>query len=107
MGGMAPHHLALSVTAGLLLALLVLGLGLQRRRWRVARVWHHGLFFAVCAGTVLSLGLAYRAGTGAWGLWPALGLLLTMPRTRPGRADHWQRALASAGLFALGAWAAW
>ncbi|MBB5235157.1 hypothetical protein [Deinococcus budaensis] len=107
MGEMAPHHLALLLTALLLLALLGVGLGAQSRRLRLARALHHGLFFAVCAGVVASAGLAYRAGAWAGALLPALGLLLSMPLTRPGRADHWRRALASAGLFALGAWAAW
>lgn len=111
MGGMAPdlapHHLALLTTAALLLALLLLGLGLQLRRWRVARSLHHVLFFAVCVGVAGSALLAWRASAGAWALLPALGLLLTMPRTRPGRADHWRRALGCALLFGVGAWGAW
>ncbi|MHA0034418.1 hypothetical protein ACXXDK_05575 [Deinococcus sp. PESE-38] len=43
------------------------------------------------------------------GLWllPALALLLTMPRTKPGRADHWQRAILCAAAFGLGVWGAW
>ncbi|MDL2343946.1 hypothetical protein QOL99_07255 [Deinococcus sp. MIMF12] len=102
---MAPHHLALLLTAALLLGLLTLGLGLQLGRWKVVRWLHHALFLAVCVGVALSGLLGWRSG--GWALLPALGALLTMPRTRPGRADHWQRALASAGLFALGAWGAW
>jgi len=107
MGGMAPHHLALLGTAALLLGLLTLGLGLQQRRWRVARPVHHVLFFMVCGGVVLSALLAWWAPTRAGALLPALALLLTMPRTRPGGADHWRRALACAAAFGLGAWAAW
>lgn len=102
---MPPHHLALSLTAALLLGLLTLGLGLQRGRWKVVRWLHHVLFFAVCAGAGLSALLAWRSG--GWLLLPALGALLLMPRTRPGRADHWRGALVAAGLFALGTWAAW
>ena len=107
---MAPHRLALGLTAGLLLALLGLGLSLQLG-WRrdspgkrLARWPHHALFFAVCAGVLVSAGLAGRRGL--W-LLPALLLLLTMPRTRPGRADHWQRALACALAFGVGLWAVW
>ncbi|GAA5512576.1 hypothetical protein Dcar01_01292 [Deinococcus carri] len=113
MPNVEPHRLALLVTAGLLAGLLLLGLSLQRG-WRRAAPgarlahWpHHALFFAVCAGTLLSLGLGWWAGARAWALLPALALLLTMPRTRPGRADHWQRALVCAAAFALGAWGAW
>ncbi|AXG98607.1 hypothetical protein DVJ83_04875 [Deinococcus wulumuqiensis] len=107
---MPPHRLALTVTAALLLALLVLGLSLQLG-WRrdspgkrLARWPHHALFFAVCAGVLVSAGLA-----GQRGLWllPALLLLLTMPRTQPGRAGHWQRALACALAFGAGLWGAW
>lgn len=107
MGGMAPHHPALLLTAALLSALLALGLSLQRGRRPVSRLWHHVLFFAVCAGVVLSLLLAWWAGARGWVLLPALALLLTMPRTRPGRADHWRLALACAAAFGLGMWRAW
>lgn len=107
---MPPHHLALLVTAALLLALLLLGLSLQlgwRRDspdYRLARWPHHALFFAVCLGVGLSGVLA-----GTRGLWllPALALLLSMPRTKPGRAGHWQRALACALAFGAGLWGAW
>jgi len=68
---------------------------------------HHALFFAVCAGVVLSGGLAIWAGSRGWALLPALTLLLLMPRTRPGRAAHWRLALACALAFAGGLWAAW
>lgn len=102
---MTPHRLALLVTAGLLLGLLALGLGLQLGRWRTQRWLHHALFFAVCVGVGLSAGLGWRSG--GWALLPALGALLLMPRTRPGRADHWRGALAAAALFTLGLWRAW
>ncbi|WP_261664140.1 hypothetical protein [Deinococcus sp. Marseille-Q6407] len=102
-----PHHLALALTGFLLLTLLTLGLGLQLRLWQTARRWHHLLFFAVVTGVLLSGGLAWRAGrTWLW-LLPALGLLLLMPRTRPGRGDHWRLALVSAAAFVLGAWGSW
>lgn len=102
---MPPHHLALSLTAALLLGLLALGLGLQLGRWRTQRGLHHVLFLAVCVGAGLSALLAWHSG--GWALLPALGALLLMPRTKPGRADHWRGALVAAGLFALGMWAAW
>ncbi|MBZ9751318.1 hypothetical protein K7W42_10620 [Deinococcus sp. HMF7604] len=105
---MSPHHLALLLTGALLLALLALGVQLQRgHRLGRARWLHHALFFAVCVGTALSGTLAVLSGAFGWALLPALALLLTMPRTRPGRADHWQRALACAAAFAVGVWGAW
>jgi len=105
---MSPHHLALLITAALLSALLALGLSLQLGWRRDAARWpHHALYFLTCAGTLLSLGLAWRAGSAAWALLPALLLLLSMPRTRPGRADHWQRALLGAAAFTAGALTAW
>lgn len=105
---MSPHHLALLITATLLSALLALGLSLHLGWRRDAARWpHHALFFLTCAGTLISLGLAWRAGAAAWALLPALALLLSMPRTRPGRADHWQRALLSAAAFTAGALTAW
>lgn len=110
MGGMAPHRTALLLTAALLCALLALGLSLQRGLHGgrpVSRLWHHALFFAVCAGTALCGGLAWLAGARGWALLPALGLLLLMPRTRPGRANHWRLALGCAAAFGLGAWGAW
>lgn len=98
-------HIVLLLTGLALTTLLGLGLALQRG-WRrdLARWPHHVLFLAACVGTVLSGVLAGQRGLA---LLPTLGLLLTMPRTRPGRADHWQRALACAGAFGLGAWWAW
>lgn len=107
MGGMAPHRAALLLTAALLTALLLLGLSLQRGKRPVSRLWHHALFFVVCAGTIFAAGLAWWAGERGWALLPALGLLLLMPRTRPGRADHWRLALACAAAFGLGMWGAW
>lgn len=102
---MPPHRLALLVTAVLLLALLLLGLRLQLGWRREAARWpHHALFFAVCAGLLVSGVLAGRRGL--W-LLPALLLLLTMPRTKPGRGDHWRRALACALAFGAGLWGAW
>jgi hypothetical protein len=102
------HHLALTGTALLLLALLLLGLSLQLNWRKTALRWpHHALFFAVCAGVLLSGGLALGAGSRGWALLPALALLLLMPRTRPGKAGHWRLALACALAFAGGMWAAW
>lgn len=102
------HHLALSVTAALLLALLTLGLSLQLGLRKTAVRWpHHALFFAVCMGVLMSGGLAIWAGARGWALLPALVLLLLMPRTRPGRAAHWRLALACALAFVGGLWAAW
>ena len=102
---MLLHQIALLTTTALLLSLLLLGLSLQLG-WRrdLARWPHHALFFAVCVGVLVSGVLA-----GKRGLWllPALALLLSMARTRPGRADHWQRALACALAYVLGAWGAW
>lgn len=103
-----PHHWALMFTALLLLALLVLGLSLQLGWRRDMTRWpHHALFFAVCAGLALSTVLTGQAGARWWALLPGLALLLTMPRTRPGRANHWQRALACALAFGLGVTLAW
>lgn len=105
---MAPHQVLLLLTGALLAALLSLGLSLQRRWWAgVGGAPHHVLFFLVCAGVTISAGLAWRAGAAAWALLPALILLLSMPSTRPGRADHWQRALACAAAFLTGALIAW
>ncbi|WP_373295835.1 hypothetical protein [Deinococcus piscis] len=101
------HHLTLLLSAALLLVLLTLGLGLQLRRFAVARAWHHRLYFAVVAGVVLSSLLAWRAGAPWLWLLPALVLLLLMPLTRPGRAGHWRLALACALAFGLGLWGAW
>lgn len=105
---MDAHRSALVVTGALLLALLALGLSLQLGYRRGAARWpHHALYFAVVAGTGVAAALTWRAGAAAWALLPALALLLTMPRTRPGTAGHWQRALVCALAYALGAWGAW
>jgi len=104
MEGMPAHRLALLVTAALLAALLTLGLGLQRRWWRGARWPHHALFFLVVTGVAFAVLIGGWAGTA---LLPALILLLLMPRTRPGQANHWQLALACALAYVLGAWVAW
>lgn len=109
---MPAHHAALVVTAFLLVGLLLLGLSLQlgwRLWWRHSGVrWpHHALFFLVCAGTLLGTFLSWRAGERWWALLPALLLLLSMPRTQPGRANHWQRALLVALAFALGLALSW
>ncbi|MEF2279708.1 hypothetical protein V3W47_15540 [Deinococcus sp. YIM 134068] len=101
---MPPHRLALLVTAALLGGLLALGLSLQRG-WRLPARWpHHALFFVVCVGVAIS---GVLSGLRGLALLPALGLLLLMPRTRPGRADHWRLALGCAGAFAVGLWGAW
>ncbi|MFC4639636.1 hypothetical protein [Deinococcus hohokamensis] len=110
---MGAAHLSLGLTAALLLALLVLGVSLQlgwthgRQGRALARWPHHALFFLVVLGTAVSALLAARAGDRAWALLPALGLLLAMPRTRPGQAGHWRLALGCALAYGLGAWAAW
>lgn len=100
--------MALLLTALLLTLLLMLGLSLQLR-WRRDRTrWpHHALFFMVCAALVGAMGLVMRAGGRWWALLPALALLLSMPRTQPGKANHWGRALACTGAFVFGAWVAW
>lgn len=105
---MTATHLSLTMTGALLGGLLLLGLALQVG-WRrdQARWPHHALFFAVCLGTGLSLVLATRAGIRGWALTPALILLLTMPRTRPGGASHWQRAVLVALAYGVGAWVSW
>ncbi len=108
MAGVEAHRLALLLTAALLTALLALGLSLQLGlRRAIPRVTHHALFFAVCVAVGLAAFLSLRAGARGWALLPALGLLLLMPRTRPGRADHWRLALACAAAFGLGLWGAW
>ena len=101
-------HGALLLTGALLTALLGRGLSLQLR-WRrdLARWPHHALFFVVCVGTLLAALLSALAGGRWWALLPAFALLLSMARTRPGRADHWQRALACTLAYVLGAWGAW
>jgi cytochrome b561 len=115
---MSAAHLSLGLTAGLLLALLALGLSLQlgadragpgRPHSRRARArWpHHALFCLVVSGTALSGMRAARAGARGWALLPALALLLAMPRTRPGQAKHWRLALLCALAYTLGAWGAW
>ncbi|MDB5045504.1 MAG: hypothetical protein JWQ08_1554 [Deinococcus sp.] len=102
------YHLALLVTALLLAVLLMLGLSLQLGLRKTTVRWpHHALFFAVCAGVVVSGGLALWEGSRGWALLPALALLLLMPRTRPGKAAHWRLALACAVAFVGGMWAAW
>lgn len=105
---MDAYRLALLVTGALLAALLGLGLSLQLGWRRNAARWpHHALFFAVTALTALSTLLAARVGARWWALLPALGLLLSMPATKPGRAQHWQRAALVAVTFLGGAWATW
>lgn len=108
MAGVGASHVALLVTAALLVLLLGLGLSLQLG-WRrnQARWPHHALFFAVCVGTALSAGLSWWAGGRGWTLLPALALLLLMPRTRPGQASHWRLALVCAAVYGLGVWGAW
>lgn len=101
-------HLPLIVTGGLLTLLLLLGLSLQLG-WRrdQARWPHHALFFLVCAALLVSVLLVWREGGRWWGLLPALLALLSMPRTRPGRANHWQRALLVGLAYLLGVSLAW
>ncbi|CAM3235905.1 hypothetical protein DESA109040_04300 [Deinococcus saxicola] len=105
---MSFYHPALLLTGALLTALSLLGLSLQLG-WRKGAPHrpHHLLFFAVCAGVVICLALAFAAGQRWWGLLPALALLLLMPRTRPGRAGHWRLAVACALAYGVGSWWAW
>ncbi|BDP40958.1 hypothetical protein DAETH_09270 [Deinococcus aetherius] len=104
MGHVDPHRLALLLTAALMAGLLTLGLGLQLG-WRLTARWvHHALFFVVCVGAGLS---GVLSGPRGLALLPALGLLLLMPRTRPGRAGHWRLALLCAAAFGAGMWGAW
>ncbi|ACO45650.1 hypothetical protein DEDE109153_05270 [Deinococcus deserti] len=105
---MTAAQLSLITTGALLGGLLLLGLSLQLG-WRrnQARWPHHALFFAVCLGTGCSLMLTIHAGLQGWALAPALILLLTMPRTRPGSASHWQRAVLVALAYTVGAWISW
>lgn len=104
---MTPHQLTLLCTGTFLMVLLGLGLRLQLGLGGVQRRVHHLLFFLVSAGTLLAAALAWRDGARVWALLPALALLLSMPRTRPGRADHWRRALVCAAAFLTGALIAW
>lgn len=105
---MPAYRAALLLTLALLAGLLALGLSLQVGWRRSGTRWpHHALYFLVVAGTLASGALAALAGRPAWALLPAAWALLTMPRTRPGAAGHWRRALLCAGLLALGAAMAW
>lgn len=104
---MSAPRAALLLTGALLALLMGLGLSLQLGRPgppRRARWPHHALYFAVCAGVLLSGVLAALAGARWWALLPALGLLLAMPRPRPGSPAHWRLALACAAAFVVGAW---
>lgn len=104
---MSAATLALCVTGALLALLMGLGLSLQLGYGRGRARWpHHALYFAVCAGVLGSGVLAALAGRRWWSLVPALGLLLAMPRPRPGSPAHWRLALACAAAFLAGAWAA-
>ena len=95
---------ALIVTALLLAGLLLLGLSLQLG-WRrnQARWSHHALYFAVILGLIITIFLFWRTDRDAWPFVPTLLLLLSMPFTRPGKANHWQRALLVALTFMAGA----
>lgn len=105
---MPVHHIALITTAVLLCGLLLLGLSLQMGWRRDQTRWpHHALFFLVCVALLFTVLLTGRAGERWWALLPALLLLLSMPRTRPGRANHWQRAALVALTFMLGYWWSW
>ncbi|WP_412028498.1 hypothetical protein [Deinococcus yunweiensis] len=106
--GMELHRALLTVTGGLLLVLMALGLSLQLGYRRTAARWpHHALYFAVVAGTAVSALLGWRAGAAALALLPALALLLAMPLTRPGRAGHWRLAVLVLTAYVLGTWGAW
>lgn len=101
-------HLSLSVTAALLSTLLLLGLSLQLRWRRDQTRWiHHALFFGVCLALGLTIWLGWRSARAVWALLPSMILLLSMPQTRPGRANHWRRALLVALSFAVGVWLCW
>ena len=96
-----PPSLKLALAATLLLfaGLYALGLALQLG---VSR--HRALFFLVSASTALTGALVWWSGRPWWPLGVALGLLLAMPATRPGRPGH--ALLASGCGLALGV-AAW
>lgn len=98
---MTPRR-ALYLTGGLLALLMLLGLARQTGR-PVPRQAHHLTYFAVCAATGGTAVYLQRQGKRGWALWPALALLLSMPRTQPGRPGHWQRALGCAALYLAGA----
>lgn len=100
---MNPHQVALTNTAALLAGLMLLGLSLQLG-WRKdqARWPHHALFFAVTVSLMVTIFLLWKARIPPWPLLPALLLLLSMPRTKPGRPNHWQRALFVSLTFVLG-----
>ena len=100
---MTAVQVALTITATLLAGLMLLGLSLQLG-WRKDQTrWpHHALYFAVTVSLAGTIFLLWRAGKPAWPLLPALLLLLSMPRTSPGQANHWRRALLVSLTFALG-----
>lgn len=105
----APLPLGLRLTLGVTLLLFAglyaLGLALQLGVSRYRARWpHHALFFLVSASTALTGALVWWSGRPWWPLALALGLLLAMPATRPGRPGH--ALLASGCGLALGL-AAW
>ncbi|MGI8748409.1 MAG: hypothetical protein ACR2J4_08710 [Deinococcus sp.] len=102
-----PPGLKLALAATLLLfaGLYALGLALQLRVSRHRARWpHHALFFLVSASTALTGGLAWRSGRVWWPLGVALGLLLAMPATRPGRPGHALLATGCGLALGLAAW---
>jgi hypothetical protein len=105
---MSPVHGALTGTLLLLLALMLLGLNLQLG-WRPgpARLVHHGLYFLICVGTVVTGALAVRGGQAWWPYVFLLALLLGMSRTRPGRPGHWRLAVVISVLYLGAAWWLW
>lgn len=100
---MTAVQVALTITATLLTGLMLLGLSLQLGWRKDQNRWpHHALYFAVTVSLAGTIFLLWRAGKPAWPLLPALLLLLSMPRTSPGQANHWRRALLVSLTFALG-----
>ena len=95
--------MALTVTALLLVGLMFLGLSLQLG-WRKDQTrWpHHALYFAVTVSLAVTLLLMWQSGFSPWPLVPALLLLLSMPLTKPGKTNHWQRAVLVTLAFLIG-----
>lgn len=100
-------HLLVLVAGGLLLALLLLGFRLQRGARQRQRWLHHLLFLALGVSSVAAAALCALQGRPFGVLALACALLLLMPLTRPGRADHWRLASLAALVFTVGAALAW
>ncbi|AFZ67297.1 hypothetical protein Deipe_1778 [Deinococcus peraridilitoris DSM 19664] len=81
-----------------------LGVSLQfGSRWH-PRPLHHALYLLTCLSTVLALALAWKEGHSGTLLLLLVTLLLLVPRTHPGRADHALLATLIGALYVLTAW---